>query len=1086
MAVKYDEAHGKAFLTEASDLIREGKAEDVLRHALSAKLPLMFPEQPWWTKAHVTGTESLTVFHELGAMKHGFVDVLIGATVIEYERDLQAMGALAYGLHQVKQYCAGQLNAGKSHDLIIGVLSDTVRWHAFRISDVKNLSAVAGATSYGPEHIDLAEIESCDLSAAGDIEAKKLAAFLVRHLGREGGRVLAANNLAKDLGFNSPFCQAHVQSIDALVDHAFAQDPTYANLITKLWTDFVSYLGGDTDADKFDKGSYVGELYILTLAKLICANVLNERALISDDVALQAILDGSFFKARGLPNLVEYDYFGWLNTSPYVSELIAVARDIQNDLRAYDFESSPAEDLFGNLMAQLASRSQRLLLGQEWTPSWLAGKIVDHVMSALPEGQPPRFVDMCCGSGAMVVETVKRAKQRLHAAGRIPGDPAALSELATAITGFDIDPLAVMLAKVGWVLASKNWLAAGHEAQIPIYHADSLFANTPVTKVFSVTGEEQRKLKLDTEEVQLPQFLITASNQILFDALLSRGYDMAMSSAAAARTTLTDQDIETMVDAVLTDTGLVLAVDEKSASIEFCKKLLKALEKLQRAGRNGIWAFVLRNSFRPALVAGRFNGVVTNPPWLALSKIASNPYQDALKAKSELIGIKAPRSSHLHVEIATIFLLHAISRYLIPNAVVGCILPDTVLNGSHHEPFRSAGYLTAHKPVQFAPSEIWKVANHTFKNEAIVLFGSKSHPGAATTFVGRDVSRNSETSTIYHIVKSNDRTAWTTTPPAAHTVKVETRNSIGPLFRQGADVMPRAIVFHAAAKIGAGWNLGPINAGSSFYFLRSDSHRLKDFALTAIGVNDQVMFDVLISKHLAPYELAAGAKGLLPFQYGTDGWEPRTGPGIAALGGATSGAIKAALTANNESVDEFFKTVDTNRKKLSAQGWTGQDWLVLASAGGKLPCAAYVRGDQIPCDKTVIDQTLYWGIVETEDEAIYITALINSKAIIEVIKAHQPRGAFGERHIHKLAFDRTPAFDAANRDHQAIVDVAKVLLSEWATRRMQPDIQRMLLPQKHMITRRTTIRAALERLPGWDAYQEACTNLFRNNLDERR
>ena len=1078
MVVKYVEAQGKAFLKEASDLIREGKAEDVLRHALSAKLPLMFPDQPWWTKAHVTGTESLAKFHELGAKKHGFVDVLVGATVIEYERDLHALGTFAHGLHQVKQYCAGQLNAGTPRDLLVGVLSDTVRWHAFGISEVKDISAVAGATSYGPEHIELTEIESCDLSAAGDVEAKKLGAFFVRHLGREGGRLLAALTLAKDLGFNSPFCQAHVQPIDALVDHAFAHDPTYASLITKLWTDFVSYLGGDAAAGKFDKGSYVGELYILTLAKLICANVLNGRALISDDAELQAILDGSFFKARGLPNLVEYDYFGWLNASPYVSDLVAVARDLQNDLRAYDFESSPAEDLFGTLMAQLAARSQRLLLGQEWTPSWLAGKLVEHVMSALPEGQQPRFVDMCCGSGAMVVETVKRAQQRLRAAGRIPGDPAALSELATAITAFDIDPLAVMLAKVGWVLASKDWLAAGHEAQIPVYHADSLFANTPVTKVFSATGEEQRKLKLDTEEVQLPQFLITASNQTLFDALLSRGYDMAMSSAAAASTTLTDKDIETMVDAVLTDTGVALAIDERAASIEFCKKLLKALEKLQRAGRNGIWAFVLRNSFRPALVAGRFNGVVTNPPWLALSKIASNPYQNALKAKSELHGIKAPGSSHLHVEIATIFLLHAIERYLTPGAVIGCILPDTVLNGSHHEPFRSAGYLTASKPVQFAPGEIWKIANQTFKNEAIVLFGSKSHPGGATTFVGRDVSRTSETATTYHIVQSNGRTAWTTTPRATPAVKVATRNSIGPLFRQGADVMPRGIVFHATTKNGAGWNLMPINAGSPFYFLRSDGHRLKDFALTANGVSDQVMLDVLISKHLAPYELAAGAKGLLPFQYGTGGWEPRTGPGIAALGGATGGAIKAALTAINESVDEFFETVDTDRKKLSGQGWTGQDWLVFASAGGKLPCAAYVRGDQIPCDKTVIDQTLYWGRVATEDEAIYITALINSQAVIEVIKAHQPRGAFGERHIHKLAFDRTPAFDVVNPDHRAIVNAAKALLSEWATRRTQPDMQPMLSPQKHMITRRTKIRAALEQLPGWDAYQEACANLY--------
>jgi hypothetical protein len=89
-----------------------------------------------------------------------------------------------------------------------------------------------------------------------------------------------------------------------------------------------------------------------------------------------------------------------------------------------------------------------------------------------------------------------------------------------------------------------------------------------------------------------------------------------------------------------------------------------------------------------------------------------------------------------------------------------------------------------------------------------------------------------------------------------------------------------------------------------------------------------------------------------------------------------------------------------------------------------------------------------------------------------------PIDAHSRWSVHKLAFDRTPAFDAANPDHRAIVDAAKALLSEWSTRRTQPDTQPMLSPQKHMITRRTKIRAALEQLPSLDAYQEACANFY--------
>ncbi|WP_430311125.1 hypothetical protein [Pseudomonas sp. PONIH3] len=1079
MEVTYVEAQGQAFLQEAVALIDLGRAEDILRHALSAKLPLMFPEQPWWIKSHVTGTETLANFHEEGKRRYGFVDVLVGSTVIEYERNLHAHGTFAHGLHQVKQYCAAQLNIGVRSDLLVGILSDTVRWHAFRVSKITEISAVPGANCYGPEHIELTELESCDLSAASTSDSKKLGDFLVKYLGREGGRILEAEMLSADLGFDSRFCSAHVTTIKKLAETAFKADPIYAKMITKIWTDFVSYLGGENSAGQFDMESYVGELYILTLAKLICANVLSEKGLVSDDAELRSILDGAFFKARGLPNLVEYDYFGWLNTSPYVDDLVEVARDIQDDIRAYDFESSPAEDLFGALMAQLSARSQRILLGQEWTPSWLAAKLVAVAMSMLPAEAQPRFLDMCCGSGAMVVETVKHAQTRLLEAGRTPGDAAALNVLSSSITAFDIDPLAVMLAKVGWVLASKKWLVPGHEVQIPIYHADSLFANTPITKVFGSTGEEHRELLLDTEKVDLPYFLIKSSSQSLFDALLSRGYEMAMSSASHPKTILTNDDITSMVDATVAESGARLSTDEMRAAIKFSSDLLMALETLQRAGRNGIWAFVLRNSFRPALVAGRFNGVVTNPPWLALSKIGSNPYRNALKSKADAYGIKAPGASHLHVEMATIFLLHAIDRYLAPAAVVACVLPDTVLNGAHHKPFRGAGYLSAARSIPFTPNEIWKVESQTFKNEAIVLLGKKLRPVTPfTSIAGRTVGRSVEIASSYHVVNSGSKTAWTTNPPAAIGRAIPIGNTIGPLFRQGADVMPRGIIFHAATKSGAGWNLRPITAGSDLYFLRSEGKILKNFALTANGISDQVIFDILLSKHLAPYELASGSKGLLPFKHGASGWEPRTGPAIAALGAATKAAVDAILSAASETETQFFTRVETDRRKLTGQGWSNTEWLVFASAGGKLPCAAYVRGDQIPCEKTVIDQTLYWGKVATEDEAIYITALINSPAVINVIQAHQPRGAFGERHIHKLAFDQTPVYTPNDPKHLALIGAAKALLSQWNIRRAAIDMQPFLSPEKHMITRRKKIRLALETLPAWAAYVSTAAAVY--------
>jgi hypothetical protein len=55
--------------------------------------------------------------------------------------------------------------------------------------------------------------------------------------------------------------------------------------------------------------------------------------------------------------------------------------------------------------------------------------------------------------------------------------------------------------------------------------------------------------------------------------------------------------------------------------------LAERLVELARANRNGIWAFILRNTYRPGLLVGQFNGLVSHPPWLAMSQLADNPYE---------------------------------------------------------------------------------------------------------------------------------------------------------------------------------------------------------------------------------------------------------------------------------------------------------------------------------------------------------------------------------------------------------------------------------------------------------------------------
>ena len=78
----------------------------------------------------------------------------------------------------------------------------------------------------------------------------------------------------------------------------------------------------------------------------------------------------------------------------------------------------------------------------------------------------------------------------------------------------------------------------------------------------------------------------------------------------------------------------------------------------------------------------------------------------------------------------------------------------------------------------------------------------------------------------------------------------------------------------------------------------------------------------------------------------------------------------------------------------------------------------------------VIDQTLYWKVFDRADEAWFCVAMLGSHAMTEAITPFNPKGAFGERHIHALPYRLMPAFDPANEDHLRVGAERKMLAQE--------------------------------------------------------
>jgi hypothetical protein len=1077
--IQINVAAARVFATEATARLHVGALEDVLRHLLSANLPLMFPENPWWIREHSTGVEANVHYIDAaGLTRTGFIDSLVGMTAIEYEKNLSIGAIYAEGYHQVEEYCASLLNRGIACENIIGVLSDTVQWYAFSVQITRPPMLGIG---YGPDNITLVKIDEVNLEDHTDDNLTYFGLFINRYLGREGSRHLNALSLATDMGFDSVFCARNISGFSGIVDTAFFEMPQYGEMIASLWQNFVGLLENN-GRQPFNRVSYANELYMTTLAKLLCANILNGSVVRDERNNLQNILNGQWFRAMGFVNLVEYDYFGWLNETPYVGQIVAIAKQMQNDLAAYDYSAVATEDLFGPLVAQLADKDRRLLLGQEYTPQWLAQKIVARALELLPEGEFPNFVDMCCGSGVFVVETINQTIAKYHI---VPGDclEDLLSKLTNSVVGFDIDPLAVMLAKLNWAMAMRSFVPyAAMELAIPIYHADSLFTSAPITAAIEGDYEERDlRMDFDGERVVLPGFLVTPTNRRLFDSLIHASYETAKYRAQNPEADYPRAQAESLVDNLIRDAGVPIDEQQREAIITSCQELTPTLEKLQRERRNGIWPFLLGNSYRPGLVRWQFNAIVSNPPWMAMSKLADNPYKTVLVSRAERYGIKPPGSSHLHVELATIFFLNAVDKYLRNDALCGIVMPDTLLNGYHHEPFRNQQFLRSAWPVDLIINEIWEFPTDTFKNKAIVVFGKKEHSINTSPIAGRFVCSNApDELREFRLLRQGRHSAWSSNPNSQD-ITEGVLNQVS--FLQGADIMPRTLVFHNAARQPNGrWSLLPIpRQNNELTYLVSGAKLHKDFSLNVRNVDDQFIYDCFLSNHLLPFTMNNTAKALIPMKKENGRWQVVDEQDLVAYGTGTTTAFRRVLTEYGGSAHEYFDHINT-RNKLNPQIFDAvadDKWLVLAGAGGGLTCASFISFAQIDKSKTIIDQTLYWHIADSEDEAIYITGMLNSVALDTMIADFQPEGAMGKRHVHKLPYAVTPPFNAGDSSHMLVVEKTRALIDSLNRALPGSGAERYYSPSSSSLPiRRRRFRLFINGLPESDGYEEACREVY--------
>jgi len=486
------------------------------------------------------------------------------------------------------------------------------------------------------------------------VSADSLERFLTWLASLSSGIALTAENLSRDFGIEQLRTQNVLRALYKALNAALAQQPeTIVHKLFEQWRlffsesiDYSEAFGGrkleplrkwaakagldvktPADAERF---FYALHTYFALLVKLLAwlalsrhlavklgAPAFGELVTTDSETLLRRLGEmesGGIFRAYGITNLLEGDFFSWY-LHAWSPQTEAPVRDILKRLDEYDpatLSVIPQEtrDLFKKLYHYLLPREVRHNLGEYYTPDWLAQRLLNQVDNEFFSGDPARnerslrrkllterWLDPACGSGTFLVLIMARMRELGEAL--MVNETELLQAILRNVVGFDLNPLAVLTARVNYLLSLDRLLGQWRgDVTVPIYLADSVR--------MPAEGQQLETANAYEFPTAIGTFLVPTA--ICQPGRFDRFCDLLEDSVDAHVTA------ENFVRRV--ETELKLAAPEWDEQAETrLGDLYERLLDLHRRGLDGLWARLLKNNFAP-LTVGQFEHVVGNPPWV--------------------------------------------------------------------------------------------------------------------------------------------------------------------------------------------------------------------------------------------------------------------------------------------------------------------------------------------------------------------------------------------------------------------------------------------------------------------------------------
>ena len=713
--------------------------------------------------------------------------------------------------------------------------------------------------------------------------------------------------------------------------------------------------------------------------------------------------------------MLESDFFAWPNEVGGNPLLKTLARRVAR----FDWTEAPA-DTAATLYQTVIPPEERRQLGEYYTPAWLARAMIRELVN---DPLDQRVLDPACGSGTFIAEAVAHFIEAAEANGWEPTE--VLNRLREAVTGIDVHPVAVHLARAAWTLAARPTInAAGvtgynSSLSIPVYLGDALQLRFRTGDMFAENEITIQTLDEENTELVFPVSLVERAEN--FDALMG--------------------DISAYVEQ---GEDPSLALDDNHVNDPAERRVIgstiAAMQRLHERGRDHIWACYTRNMVRPvALSRSKVDVVIGNPPWINYNQTADILRTELQNLSRNHYGIWAGGRYATQQDVAGLFFARSVDLYLENGGVIGFVLPHSALQAGQYSKWRGgrwrAGKSGPSVQVDFTLKPAWDLErlepNTFFPVPASVVFARKLSQDASGKPLAGTVERWRGRAGADDVRRES--AGITDTGKAGG-------SPYAALSRNGATIFPRVLFFVNETTNNAIVQAAPtvtVNPRQGRHYKAP----WKDLDLTAITgqtVENRHLFDVHLGETIAPYVALEPLKALLPLRRGNAAIPTDDdGPGGIRLGGLERRMRErwqtvSRLWEDNKALANnlnLLGQLDYLRKLSSQLKWQsnpeGRPVRLVYTSSGQ-PTAAILHDDT-----DLVENVLFWVACRDADEANYLLAIINSEALYNSVSGMMPKGQFGARHLHKHLWKLPiPQFDPAQELHVAIAEAGATAASE--------------------------------------------------------